>query len=285
MKCFSRVTRYSLFLSFPPSPPSLFLTLCLILSLSFSLESLIEKLIFWVKWRRNTKTKQSGIFRATWSPALELFLSPGFRSCCEIHEGANTNSQGCSVGCSVLVPRFSRRVEGGGVNSILRIRQSAWVNPPTGWVFGDFGKENAVNKHEGLYRAISSRVVRGIIFVYFVSIRRISYKIQVRWRFHLLITVGVWEIADFAVVCGVTRMLFTRFSRPENFGTVAALYYVYKHLQNTPSNIAIHVDDITLRAFEKYCVANVIEIYLQETFSEYFSLRRATWSRILRVHL
>jgi len=47
-------------------------------------------------------------------------------------------------------------------------------------------------------------------------------------------------------------------------------------------NIATY-DDITLRAFEKYCIENITEIFARNILGIFF--RCATWSRILRVHL
>lgn len=59
------------------------------------------------------------------------------------------------------------------------------------------------------------------------------------------------------------------------------IFHMYVH-GITPSNIVTY-DDITLRAFEKYYIENITEIFARNILGIFF--RYATWSRILRVHL
>lgn len=48
----------------------------------------------------------------------------------------------------------------------------------------------------------------------------------------------------------------------------------------------IHVDDITLRAFEKYRASEILQKYLQETFSGYFYDGARTLAKYTsRIHL
>lgn len=74
-------------------------------------------------------------------------------------------------------------------------------------------------------------------------------------------------------MCGFGQNPFTN-HRATQSGKILALWNLfstYTFIRRTPGNIAVYVDDITLRAFEKYCIENITQRYLQGTFSGYFS--------------